>query len=144
MGEDSLQLPGWRGWIGRGAEAFAQARYSEAVSAFQKAAELSPGSATPHLYLALGWMQQHIPGADSAENAEYARRAEAELRRALDLDPASRIAAVLLAQFCGNEERLEESREWYRMAKAADPANADICCALGAVTWRQWLGEGRA
>ena len=78
MGQDSPQPPDWRTWIQRGMEAFGQARYSEASSAFQKGSESNPASPVPHLYMALSWLQRFIPGAVSDENADCARRAESE------------------------------------------------------------------
>src|SRR6516225_5074663 len=79
----------WRTWIQQGAELFRKGRSAEAVSSFEKACESSPGTAVPHLYLAIALHQQYIPGALSSENTELARRSEMELRRAWDLDPQS-------------------------------------------------------
>lgn len=143
MGQDSPQPPDWRDWIKQGTEAFRYARYSEAVSAFQKASDSNPKSPVPHLYLALGWFQQYIPNAVSADNADRARRAETELRRALTLDPMSRIAVVMLGQLAFYEGRLEEARKWYRKALAAEPRNADIWCTLGTIAQQQWLRQGK-
>src|ERR1039457_3977960 len=142
MGQDSPQPPDWRDWIKQGTEAFRYARYSEAVSAFQKASDSNPKSPVPHLYLALGWFQQYIPNAVSADNADRARRAETELRRALTLDPMSRIAVVMLGQLAFYEGRLEEARKWYRKALAAEPRNADIWCTLGTLAQPQTADSG--
>ncbi|HMC60993.1 MAG TPA: tetratricopeptide repeat protein, partial [Candidatus Solibacter sp.] len=120
-----------------------KARYSEAISAFQKASDANPRSPVPHIYLAIGWFQQYIPGAASADNADRGRQAETELRRALDLDPKSWMAAVMLGQLAFSERRLEEAREWYRKASAVEPRNADTWCVLGAIAWWQWLRQGQ-
>jgi tetratricopeptide (TPR) repeat protein len=143
MGQDSPQPPAWRIWIQQGAAALGNARYSEAISAFQKASDANPQSPVPHIYLAIAWFQQYIPGAVSADNADPGHQAETELRRALDLDPVSWIAAAMLGQLTLSENRLEEAREWYRKASAVEPRNADTWCVLGAIAWRRWLGRGK-
>jgi tetratricopeptide (TPR) repeat protein len=121
MGQDSPQPPGWRIWIQRGTEEFRNARYSEAISAFQKASDSNPENPVPRIYLGLGWLQQYIPGAVSTENTDRARRAETELRRALDLDPMSWIANVVLGQLGLNENRLEEARQRSHFSKRRFP-----------------------
>jgi hypothetical protein len=143
MGQDSPQPPDWRIWIEQGTEAFRNARYSQAISAFQKASDSNPQSPAPHIYLALGWLQQYVPGAVSAGNWERGREAETQLRRALDLDATSWLAAAMLGHLAFGERRLEEAREWYRKALAVEPRSADTWCVLGAIVWWQWLGQGK-
>src|SRR6516162_7547053 len=92
------QAPDWRTWIQQGTEVFRKGRSAEAVSSFERACELSPGTAVAHVYLAVALHQQYIPGALSSENAELRRRGEMELLRAWDLDPQGWIAAALLGR----------------------------------------------
>jgi hypothetical protein len=139
MGQNSEEPPQWRDWIEQGAVAFRYARYAEAIAAFQKASDSNPKSPIPHLYLALGWLQQYIPGAVFADNADHARLAETALRRALTLDPKNWTAVVLLGMSARNENRPEQALEWYRKAVALQPRNADIWCTLGALGLQQWL-----
>jgi Flp pilus assembly protein TadD len=124
--------------IRQGAAAFRNARYPEAVAAFQKASDANPKSPAPHLYLALAWFQQYIPHAISADSTNATRRAEAEFQRALALDPTNWLALAMLGQLAFGESRFDASREWYRKALAVEPANADTWCMLGAVDWWQW------
>jgi len=143
MGQDSSQSPNWRDWIQRGTEAFRHARYAEAISAFQTAAGANPKSPVPHLYLALVWLQQYIPGAVSTENPDRARQAEEELRLALDADPTSEIAFALLGQLAHQQGKLEEAREWYRKAAAVEPGNANTWCTLGGIAFQHWYQQGK-
>jgi tetratricopeptide (TPR) repeat protein len=143
MTQSSPPSPDWRDWIKQGAESFRQARYGEAISAFRRARDLNPESPLPHLYLALAYQQQYIPGALPADNSDLARQAETELRRALELDPRSVPAVVMLGKLASDRERWEEAREWFRKALALQPDNADIWCTLGWVATRQWLRQGR-
>src|SRR5579872_5620019 len=100
--------------IDQGIEHFRNARYPEAVSAFQTAADLNPGDAAPHLCLGLCRLQQYVPGALASDVVGHARRAETELRRALELEPANWIAFVLLGFLVCQHGRLEEACEWFR------------------------------
>jgi Flp pilus assembly protein TadD len=130
----SQEPPRWRDWIEQGAAAFWKARHSEAVAAFQKAADANPRSSIPHLYLALGWLQQFIPGAVSTDNVNYARRSETALREALYLDRENWTATVLLGMLARNQNQPEQARGWYLKAAALRPRNADTWLAAVAPT----------
>jgi tetratricopeptide (TPR) repeat protein len=133
------QASDWRTWIQQGAEVYRKGRSAEAVSLFEQACELSPGTALPHLYLALALHQQYIPGALSTENAELGRRIEMELRRAWEVDPQGWIAAALLGRLALSERRFSDAREWYGKALTLQPSNAKIWYMLGVVAWKQRL-----
>ena len=143
MGQEPPQSTNWRDWIKQGADLFRHARYAEAVPMFQKAADVNPKSAVPHLYLALAWQQRYFPGAESEENADYALRAEAELHRALQLDPANWSAVVLLGMLAFNEREMDAARTWYRKALDAQPRNSNLWAMLGAIAFSQWVREGK-
>src|SRR5947207_1176118 len=70
-------------------------KYQEAAEAFQRAAELYPTAVAPHLYLGMAWYGQYVPGAESPENEELARKAEIEFTQALRMEPKN--VAVLEA-----------------------------------------------
>ncbi len=90
----ALAADDWRSWFSRGIEAYQNARYQEAVGSFQKTISLSPSVVKPHLYLAMAWMYQYVPGSASPENA---RNAEAEFQTVLQLDPQNFAAKQCLA-----------------------------------------------
>ena len=100
---------------------------------FEKACELSPGTAVPHLYLAIALYQQYILGALSTENSALARRTEAELRLAWALDPHGWIAAAILGQLTLFEKRFTDPREWYGKALTLQLSNAEIWYMLGVI-----------
>jgi Flp pilus assembly protein TadD len=133
------QAPDWRTWIQQGTEVFRKGRSAEAVSWFEKACESSPGTAVPHLYLAIALYQRYIPGALSEEHAELRRRTEIELLRAWDLDPHGWIAAALLGQLAVAERRFTDAREWYGKALALQSNDAGIWCMLGFIASQQGL-----
>jgi hypothetical protein len=127
----------WRDWIGQGVAAFRSARYPDAVTAFEKARDANPASPIPHLYLGFAWSQQFIPGVMAPENDAKWRHAEAEFRLALERDPRSTTALLMLGKLAFDQRRLEEAAEWYRKAAAVEPARADIWFALGVIAWQR-------
>ena len=129
----------WRTWIQQGTEVFRKGRYAEAGSLFEKACELSPGTAVPHLYLAIALYQQYIPGALSTENSALGRRTETELRLAWDLDPHGWTAAAILGQLALFEKRFTDAREWYGKVLTLQLSNAEIWNMLGVIAWQQGL-----
>ena len=133
------QAPEWRTWIQQGTEFFQKGRSAEAVSSFERACGLSPGTAVPHVYLALALHQQYqsIPAALSEEQAELRRRTEMELWRAWDLDPQGWIAAALLGHLALAERRFTDAQEWYWKALTLQSNNAEIWCMLGVLAWQQ-------
>src|ERR1700731_3224938 len=71
----------------RGVQSFTNAKYPEAVGYFQKAVELDPTYSTTHTYLAIAYMSQYIPGAESLENVRMADNTFKEFQEVLKLDP---------------------------------------------------------
>ena len=125
-------------FLNQGVQAFRNARYPEAVEAFQKAVAAEPSLAAAHLYLATAYMQQFIPGAESAENAALARNATDEFLKVLTLDPNNRVAIASIASLELNQKRWDEAEQWYQKVIAADPASADAYYSLGFVAWARW------
>ena len=134
--------------LNRGVQAFRQARYPEAIAAFQEAVRLDPNFVAGHLYLATAYMTVWIPGAQNPENAQNARAAEAEFRRVLELDPAQITALNSLASISLTEAgtsppaeqpaKLDAARDLYRRILQLDPANREAYYALGVIAWRKW------
>ena len=73
-----------RDQLNKGVQAFTNAQYPEAVERFKTACELDPGFAAARLYLATAYMQQFIPGSDSAENNKMAQAAQDNFLKVLE------------------------------------------------------------
>jgi TonB family protein len=125
-------------WINEGVTAFKSARYPEAVAAFQKAAELDPSSVTAHLYLGTAYMQQFIPGAESADNREVWRKAMDEFERVLALDAGNKVAMQSTASLNVKAKKWEEARSRYKQLLTVDPNNKEAYYTLGFIDWSQW------
>jgi len=78
-------------------------RYTEAIPYLQKAIELKPRFATPHVYLAEIYAAQGDPHA-----------AEAEFLRALEIHPTNTEALNALGQFYLDQGRLDEAAQQFR------------------------------
>jgi len=135
--------------LNKGVQAFKTAKYNAAVEHFKKAVELDPNFATARLYLATAYMSQYIPGADSEENVQNAKAAEAEFQRVLDKDPNNTLAIESLAslhynQAQGNQpleqklKRLDEAAQWYSKLAQVDPKAKTAYYSLGVITWAKW------
>ena len=126
-------------WLNRGVQAFKNAQYPEAVAAFQRAVELDASNPTPRLYLATAYMQQYIPDAESRENQDLARNAEAVFLSVLDLDPANKVALSSLASLSLNQKKWDEASAWYRRVLAVDPRDRDAYYSQGFIAWSRWF-----
>jgi Tfp pilus assembly protein PilF len=67
-----------------GVQAYANARYQEAISHFTAALQFDPRLAKAHLYLATAYANQFIPGADTPENIQAGVQAIREFQTAAE------------------------------------------------------------
>ena len=83
-------------------------------------------------------MQQYVPGAESAENAAFARNASEEFLKVLTLDPNNKVTIASLASLELNQKHWDEAERWYQRLLAVDPASVDAYYSLGFVAWSRW------
>ena len=153
LAQPASQHPDAREALNRGVAAFKDARYSDAVTAFQEAIRLEPGNINPHLYLATAYIVQWIPGNQSPENLELASKAEAEFRRALDVDPRDKTAIASLASLAFNKAKgaqvgtperarhFEDAEGWYRKLLEVDTIDKLAYYSLGVIQWERFYPE---
>jgi tetratricopeptide (TPR) repeat protein len=132
----------------QGVQAFRNAKYTVAIEKFKEAIELDPSNPTPRLYLATSYMQQWIPGADSPENTEMARKATEEFHKVLETDDKNVTAFASLASLAYNSasslppdkkaEKFDEAAKWQKKVIEVDPKNRDAYYWLGVITWAKW------
>jgi TonB family protein len=127
--------------INRGVAAFKAGRYADATAEFQKAVDADPSSVTARLYLGTSYMQQYIPGAESAENQGFWFRAESEFRKVLDLDRNNKVAIASVASLNLNAKKWDEARNWYKALLNVDPKDVTAYYSLGFIVWTQWYPE---
>jgi tetratricopeptide (TPR) repeat protein len=93
-------------------------------------------------------MQQWIPGADSPENNEMARKAQEGFQKVLEKTPNDVIALGSLASIAYNSasalppdkkaEKFDEAAKWQKRVAEVDPKNRDAYYWLGVITWAKW------
>lgn len=133
----------------RGVQAFKQARYDEAASAFQRVVELAPSHVNAHLYLGTTYMSRSTPDANMPAVALDAQKAQSEFSRVLALEPSNKTAVASLASLAYSQSRwatdpqeklraLEDARVWYTQLAAISPDDKSAYYSLGVVAWSKW------
>jgi tetratricopeptide (TPR) repeat protein len=123
----------------RGVQSFTNAKYPEAVAYFQKAVQLDPTFTTTHQYLAIAYMSQYIPGAESPENVHMAENAYKEFQEVLRLDPKDENATAYIAKLYFDQKKMDEAMEWNKKVIAINPQNKEAYYTMGVIAWSQWL-----
>ncbi|PWU03628.1 MAG: hypothetical protein C5B51_18535 [Terriglobia bacterium] len=127
-----------RDQLNKGAQAFRNAQYAEAVEHFKTAVELDPTFPVARLYLATAYMQQYIPGAESPENAQMAKAAYDNFLKVLEQDPKNTVAIASIASLYLNQKKWDDAQQWYEKLIAVDPNNADAYYSMGFIAWSKW------
>src|SRR5207244_13611133 len=112
IGRDCSGRPGPRGCSRvdeRGVQEFQAARYPEAIAAFGRAAAIEPTNGAVQLYLGTAYLQQFIPGAESAENTRIAEAAQTHFQRALDFEPSNKVALASMASLSLNQKKWDDA-----------------------------------
>jgi tetratricopeptide (TPR) repeat protein len=121
--------------LNKGVQAFKGAKYPEAIEFFQKSVELDPEFPIARLYLAMAFMSQYIPGAESEENMKMAKSAYDEFQKVLELEPKNAVALASIASLFYHQKKFTEAETWYRKVIDADPNNKEAYYTLGVIAW---------
>jgi TonB family protein len=124
--------------MNRGVAAFKAAQYQQAVELFQQAVSLDPNAVNPHLYLGTALMSMWIPGLASPENEAFARPAETEFKRVLELDPNNQTGLASLASLAYNAHKFDEAMDWYKRLATVSPTNKEAPYSMGVIAWAKW------
>ncbi len=137
-----------RDHLNQGVAAYKSAKYGDAVEHFKQALALDPDSPNARVYLATAYMIQWIPGADSPENNEFARKAKEEFINVLNKDQNDKTALAYLASLAFNQasslppdkriEKFDEASSWNHKLIAVDPKNKEAYYNLGVIAWTKW------
>jgi tetratricopeptide (TPR) repeat protein len=127
-----------RDQLNKGTQAFRNAQYPEAVEHFKQAVELDPTFPVARLYLATAYMQQYIPGAESAENEKMAKAAYDTFMKVLDQDSKNTTAIASIAALFLYQRKWDDAQQWYEKLIAVDPNNADAYYSMGYIAWQKW------
>jgi tetratricopeptide (TPR) repeat protein len=138
-----------RDQLTQGINNYKNAKYGDAVENFKHAIALDPKWSTPRLYLATSYMVQWIPGAESPENIEFAKNAQAEFLKVLDQDPKEKTALASLAMIAYNQAgplpldqklaKYDEAAKWQRRRIEVDPNEKEAYYSLGVIAYAKWI-----
>jgi tetratricopeptide (TPR) repeat protein len=129
--------------LNKGVQAYKNSRFPEAVTFFQNAVQLEPTNKNTHQYLAIAFMSQYIPGAESPENVHMVENAYREFQEVLKLDPKDETATAYIAKLYFDQKKMDEAVEWNKKLIAINPQNKEAYYTLGVIAWTQWLKPDR-
>lgn len=125
--------------LNKGVQAFKATQYSQAVNYFKEATDLDPDWSVPRLYLAMSYMSQWIPGAESAENNKFAQSAMDQFLKVLEKDPKDQIATASVASIYYNQKNFDKAEEWNRKMIEIKPDSKEAYYTLGVIAWTKWV-----
>jgi tetratricopeptide (TPR) repeat protein len=125
--------------LNHGVQAFKATQYSQAVNFFKEATDLDPNWEVPRLYLAMSYMSQWIPGAESPENTKFAQSAMDQFMKVLEKKPNDEIATASIASIYFNQKNFDKAEEWNRKMIAIKPDSKEAYYTLGVIAWTKWV-----
>jgi len=123
--------------VAQGIAASKQGEYAEATRHFETAVQLDSGCVNARMYLATAYMQQFIPGAETAENREFADKATAQFEAVLEQQPENEVAIADIALIYLNRKRLDEATVWYEKLTVVNPDNKAAFYTLAVIAWQR-------
>jgi Tfp pilus assembly protein PilF len=126
-----------------GVNAFKSGNYSEAADHFKTAISLDPSFQVARLYLATAYVQQYIPGTETAENKKFATAAMDEFQGVLKEDPKNLLATESMASLYYNMKDFKSAQEWNKKVVELDPKNKEAYYTLGVIPWTEFIAPDR-
>src|ERR1700754_4081350 len=83
--------------LNKGVTAFRNNKYADAVNHFKEAVNLDPTSSNARAYLAVSYMVQWVPGAESPDNKKNYDMAEKTFNEILTKEPTNSMALAYMA-----------------------------------------------
>jgi tetratricopeptide (TPR) repeat protein len=133
--------------LNKGVQAFRANKYADAVTHFKEAVNLDPTSGNARAYLAVSYMVQWVPGAESGDNKKNYDMAKKTFNEILQKEPTNSMALAYMASMAfqrasaGSEEEkkaaLEEARKWNERRIEVDPKDAEPYYYLGVIDWSE-------
>lgn len=133
--------------LNKGVQAFRANKYADAVTHFKEAVNLDPTSDNARAYLAVSYMVQWVPGAESGDNKKNYDMAKKTFNEILQKQPTNSMALAYMASMAfqrasaGTEEEkkaaLEEARKWNERRIEVDPKDAEPYYYLGVIDWSE-------
>jgi tetratricopeptide (TPR) repeat protein len=129
--------------INSGTAAFKAGNFAEAADHFKTAVALDPKLPNVRIYLATAYLQQYIPGTETAENKKYAQQAMEELQETLKEEPSNLLATEYVANIYYQMKDFPKAQEWSKKVTELDPRNKEAFYTLGVIPWTSFIGADR-
>jgi tetratricopeptide (TPR) repeat protein len=136
-----------RDQLNKGVQAFRNNKYADAVNHFKEALNLDPTSENARSYLAVSYMVQWVPGAESKDNQKNYEMARKTFNEILAKQPTNAMALAYMASMAfqtaanGTDEQkhaaLEEARKWNERRIEVDPKDPEPYYYLGVIDWSE-------
>jgi tetratricopeptide (TPR) repeat protein len=126
-----------RDQLNKGVQSFKNARYEEAINHFKSAIALDPSLINARLYLATACGQQYIPGAETAENTQFANCAIDEYKHVLEQDPKNVNSVKGIAYLYLQMKKFDDAKSYYRKASQIDPNDPENYYSVGVIDWTE-------
>ena len=121
--------------LNKGVQAFKSTKFQEAAEHFTNAINHDPTFPTSRLYLAMSYLSQWIPGANSDENTLMATKAQEQFMKVLEQNPKETVAIASIASMYFNQKKLDEAKEWYTKLLNVDPNSKTAYYTIGVIAW---------
>ena len=121
--------------LNKGVQAFKSTKFQEAAEHFTNAINHDPTFPTSRLYLAMSYLSQWIPGANSDENTLMATKAQEQFMKVLEQNPKETVAIASIASMYFNQKKLDEAKEWYTKLLNVDPNDKTAYYTIGVIAW---------
>jgi len=132
-----------RDHINSGTAAFKAGRFPEAADHFKTAVDLDPTIPNIRIYLATAYIQQYVPGTETAENKKYAEAAMAELNKTLEKDPKNSLATAYIANLYYQMKDFPKAQEWNKKVVELDAKDKGALYTLGVIPWTDFVSADR-
>ncbi|HMG85456.1 MAG TPA: hypothetical protein VK574_06915 [Terracidiphilus sp.] len=135
LGSSASDNPAAREELNQGVDSYKGARYSEAISHFQKATELAPCLTLARAYLGTAQAQNVVPGLHTPDNLKTADASVENFKVVLaqnphDINSLKQVAAVYFSTM-----RFDDAREWQKKVLAEDPNDSEAAYTIGVIDW---------
>jgi hypothetical protein len=137
-----------RSQLNQGVAAFKSAKYADAEEHFKQAVALDPDNVNGTLNLAVAYMAQWIPGAESPENLEFAVKAKEQFQKVLEKDPKQEEALEYLGNLAFNQAqslpqdqkvaKFDEAIQWFKKLIEINPQKKEAYYYLGVIAYQKF------
>jgi len=124
-----------RNELNRGVRAFTSADYESAVARFDGAIELDPELLAARSYRASAFMMQYIPGGESDENREIAKKAMEGFHDVVERNEGDEVALASIASLYFNMHEFDLAKDTYHELLEHHPENKEAFYTIGVINW---------